>query len=375
MGCDAVFESEQLIFPFRREQIALHVGSGGTEHERRAALFRAHFRDLFGVIAGVGLADITGVVLLVDDDDADVLKGREHRRARTYGDPRLAVPHALPLVVALPRVQSRVHERDLVAETGAEETEDLRCERDLRHEHDRGLSRREHALYDGHVDFRLAASRHAVQEVDALPRHDGVDGALLVLGEGDALVLAFELLERGADVMDGALLRKSLFSETVHRARAEHLREDGKIFSSPRFQVFQRFALSGRAFQCDGDRLVVKTFCRREIYALELRVSLFPQFCGDEESEHVDVTEIVAPPHLVHERELLSTHGSVEISRRFQILKVRLLLLADDEADGVAVREFHRDAAAERDVLPLVIEGTVYLGGGDVDDDFKHHSR
>ena len=139
--------------------------------------------------------------------------------------------------------------------------------------------------------------------------------------------------------------------------------------------MFQRFTLSWRAFQCDSDLLVVETFCRREINALELRVSLLPQFCGDEETEHVDVAEIVAPPHLVHERELLRTHGSVEIPRRFQVLKVRRLLLADDEADGVAVREFHRDAAAERDILPLVIEGTVYLGGGDVDDDFKHHSR
>ena len=46
-------------------------------------------------------------MLLVDDDQAEVLDRREHRRARADGDPRLAGPQAAPLVVALALARAR----------------------------------------------------------------------------------------------------------------------------------------------------------------------------------------------------------------------------------------------------------------------------
>src|SRR4051794_16872224 len=71
---------------------------------------------------------------------------------------------------------------DIVAEYGAKAIDSLRCERDLWHEHDRGLA----ALVDDllqqlEIDERLAAARDAVKQRDVTGRRGGehVDRTLL----------------------------------------------------------------------------------------------------------------------------------------------------------------------------------------------------
>ena len=105
---------------------------------------RAHDRHLARVIARRLALLVARLVLLVDDDRAEVLERREDRRARADGDALLAALEREPRVVALAVAQRAVQHGDLVAEHGAEAIDGLRRERDLGHEHDRRLSPLEH---------------------------------------------------------------------------------------------------------------------------------------------------------------------------------------------------------------------------------------
>ena len=267
-----------------------------------------------------------------------------------------------------------MHEGDEVAEPCAEEPEYLRRERDLGHEHDGGLSPLEHTLDDVHIHFRLAAPRHSVQQEDAFPFRDGVNGVLLILGESDGFCGSRERFQRDAGLVHRALFHKAPLAKSVHDARPETLHQHREIFPFRRREKIERFLLFRRTFQRRFHCYGVQPLCRSEIDAFELRIPFLAQFCGDEEAQDVDVAEVVSLPHRVHELELLERDGSVEIGRFFEIGKIRLLLLPYDEPDGAPTGKFHRNATAERHIVALVVERSVYLGSGDVDDDFKHHN-
>ena len=372
---NAVLESQQRVPALRCVEITFHIRSRRAEHQRRPALRRAHFRHFLRIVARIGFADVTRIVLLVYDDDSDVFKRREYSRSRSHRDLRTAVFQPLPFVVTLSGVQPGVHERDEVAEPCAEKSEYLRSERDLRHEHYSRFACREHPFYHGHVDFRLAAARDSVQQEYSLSARYCVNRGLLVVRQRHFPAFARQRTERHPRFMHRALFGIPLFAQSVHRSRAETLRQHGEILPSALFEKFKRFALPGRAFQGDCDRFFVHSVRSGKKNPLELRIPFLPEFGRNEQPEHVDVTEIVFAPHSVHERQLLRIHGSVQISCSFQRGEIRLLFLPDHESDGVASCEFHRDAAAERDVVPFVIEGPVYLRRGYVHYDFKHHSR
>ena len=94
------------------------------------------------VVARVALVLVGGVVLLVDDDQAEVARPARRPRERgptaTRASPR-AQPQ--PLVVALALAERGVQQRDGVAEARREARDGLRRQRDLRHEHDHARAR------------------------------------------------------------------------------------------------------------------------------------------------------------------------------------------------------------------------------------------
>ena len=103
-------------------------------------------------------------MLFVDDDQADVLERREHRRARADDDVHVAAADALPLIVPLAVREAAVLDGDAVAEALAEERRDDRRERDLRHEHEHAPARVADARREPQVDLGLAAAGDAVQQ-------------------------------------------------------------------------------------------------------------------------------------------------------------------------------------------------------------------
>ena len=146
---------------------ALRPRGGAAQQQQRSAALGALGGDVAGVVARVALVLVGGVVLLVDDDQPEILDRREHGRARADADPRLALAQAPPLLVALGRAQLRVQHRDGVAEAFDEAPDDLRGQRDLRHEHDRAASLLQRGRGGAQVDLGLAGAGDAVQQPPA----------------------------------------------------------------------------------------------------------------------------------------------------------------------------------------------------------------
>ena len=107
-------------------------------------------------------------MLLVDDDQADLLQRREHRRARADAHPGLPRAQPLPFVVALPPRERRVEHRDDVSEAFLEPRGRLRGEADLGYEHDRRASGAERLLDRAQVNLGLARTGDAVEQEPVL---------------------------------------------------------------------------------------------------------------------------------------------------------------------------------------------------------------
>src|SRR6201999_2838679 len=118
----------------------------GPGDEDGAALPRPVAGDGAGVVGRVALLLVGGVVLLVDDDQAEVADRGEDRRTRADADLRLAAAQALPLVEAFAVGEGAVEDGEAVAEAGAEASDGLRREADLRHQDDRAAAAGERRL-------------------------------------------------------------------------------------------------------------------------------------------------------------------------------------------------------------------------------------
>ena len=124
----------------------------------------AHHRHVAGVIMHAVLLLVGGIVLLIDHDQTEIGVGQEQRRARADHDRDLAVGNRPPGARALARRQLRMPFRRPHAEAGGEAVEELRGERDLRHQ-DQALP----AAADGvghrfEINLRLARAGDAVEQ-------------------------------------------------------------------------------------------------------------------------------------------------------------------------------------------------------------------
>ncbi len=147
-----------------REAVRLDARRRAAEHAHGPRAVRAQEREVARVITKALLLLERRVVLLVDHDHAEPLHRREDRRARADRERHLPAAERPPSVVALALLQPAVQHREVVPEARAKAPDELRRERDLRHEQDRPAS-----LFAGlgdraQVDLRLPRARHAVQQ-------------------------------------------------------------------------------------------------------------------------------------------------------------------------------------------------------------------
>ena len=165
---------------------------GRAEHHRHPLKMPAHHGHIARVVMGRFLLFVGMLLLLVDDDDAEVFQRREHAGARADDDPDAPGPDMLPLVVPLARRQMAVqhgHAHLLPDETRAKMFHRLRRERDFRDEHERRFALGENPVDRLQVDLRLAAAGDAVQQNDArlgrgrLLRNHLQGGHLLGIGQ------------------------------------------------------------------------------------------------------------------------------------------------------------------------------------------------
>ena len=103
------------------------------------------------------------LVLFVDDDQSEILKGQKHRRAHAEQQ-RIGVFAQLPLpnLHALVVRKLRMVDPELFAEHAAETIGNLRCQRDFGQQKQDLFSLGDDAPNEFDVDFRLPARRHAV---------------------------------------------------------------------------------------------------------------------------------------------------------------------------------------------------------------------
>ena len=150
-----------------RVHFALDRRRRRREHDRDFLLARAHHRHVAGVIAHAVLLLVGGVVLLIDDDQPEIGIGQEQRRARTDHHRHLVHRHRRPGARALSRRELRMPFRRRHAEALREAIEELRGERDLRHQ-DQHLPAPAHRLGDRlEIDFGFARAGDAVDQRDA----------------------------------------------------------------------------------------------------------------------------------------------------------------------------------------------------------------
>ncbi len=137
---------------------------GAAEEQHRARLRRSALGDTARVVTRVPLVLVGALLLLIDDDQAELAHRGEHRRARTHAHPRLAAAKSQPFVVALAAAKRRMQDRDHVAEARLKAPQHLWRQSDLGHQHDRRAAGLERRLHRMQIDLGLARAGDAVQQ-------------------------------------------------------------------------------------------------------------------------------------------------------------------------------------------------------------------
>ena len=141
---------------------SLGRGRGGAQHKRAAVTPRHLCRHLARVVARTGTLLVTGLMLLVDDDEAQVAERAKERRAGAHDHARGTAGDHIPLVQALAGREARMEHGDRLAKTRAEAADGLGRQRDLGHEHAGRTAGRQHALDGGEVHLGFAGAGDTV---------------------------------------------------------------------------------------------------------------------------------------------------------------------------------------------------------------------
>ena len=120
VGVVALGEGEQVVLPDLRGVPALDGRGGRAQDQQPLVLGAAELGHLPGMVADHALGLVAALLLLVQDNEAGVRQGGEHRRPGADDHLGLAVPHPLPLVVPLPGGQAAVKDGHFTAEVGQE---------------------------------------------------------------------------------------------------------------------------------------------------------------------------------------------------------------------------------------------------------------
>ena len=125
---------------------------------------RAQHRDIAAVIARHVFLLVGVFMLLIHEDQPEIRQRREHGGARADHDARHALADAVPLVETLALGEIRVQHGHLVlhrGEAGLETADRLRCEGNLRHQHEHGFPAIQHVPRGLQIDLGLAGTGDA----------------------------------------------------------------------------------------------------------------------------------------------------------------------------------------------------------------------
>ena len=148
--------------------LGLDRGRRRNQHDRDVGAARPHHRHVAGVVAHAVLLLVGGVVLLVDHDQPEIGIGQEQRRARADDDLDVTGRDRAPGARAQALRKLRVPLRRPHPEALGEAVEELRGQRDLRHQHQRLPSATDGLAHRLEIDLRLAGAGDAVEQRDRI---------------------------------------------------------------------------------------------------------------------------------------------------------------------------------------------------------------
>ena len=134
----------------------LEGGRRGGENDRAGCVARAYDGDVAGVVDHPVFLLEAAVVLLVDDDQAEIGKGQEQRRARADDNARLAAGNRAPGLAPARAGDVRVPMERWRPEAGLETAQPIDGECDFRQQHQHLPAAREGGGDRFEIDFGLA---------------------------------------------------------------------------------------------------------------------------------------------------------------------------------------------------------------------------
>ena len=125
---------------------ALGAGGSAGQKEQGAVLRRPLPGHLVGGVPGRGLGAVGVLLLLVDDDEADVFQRGKDGAPGPHHDVGTAVLYHLPLEQTLGVIEGRVLDGHPPPEPALEAEDHLRRQADLRHQHEGAAAQRQTPL-------------------------------------------------------------------------------------------------------------------------------------------------------------------------------------------------------------------------------------
>ena len=149
------------IFALFCSVIGLNRWSCGAENKQRALVRGAVLGHIARVIARRLLGFICAVLLLVEDEHPEMLDRRENCRARADDDARAAGFDLFKAVIPFSGRQRGVQHSDCVTELCGKLPHHLRCQADLRHQHDCTFALLKRMRNQFEIYLRFSAAGHA----------------------------------------------------------------------------------------------------------------------------------------------------------------------------------------------------------------------
>ncbi len=216
----AASESEVVILASASVVQCLQRRGGRAKQDGDTGTMGPHHRQIPRVVAKTVLLLEGAVMLLVDDDDAEVVKRGEHRGAGADQNGGATVATGEPGIEPFPVVHGGVHRHHRHVEATAEAVDGLRGEADLGHHHQRLLAHLEQGFEDAQVNLGFAGAGDAVQqegtELVALAGN-GRDGQRLLAVEAQPL----PRFKTGSPVAIVARLQRTLLQQPLLLQRGE----------------------------------------------------------------------------------------------------------------------------------------------------------
>ncbi len=167
MGAAEAFRQVQMpVAAAPRIDFRFDRGRGRSEQHRNFRDRAAHHRHVAGVIMRAVLLLVGGVVLFIDDDEPEIGVRQEQRRARADHHRHFVLRHRAPGALTRARRQLRMPFRRPHAEARRKAVEELRGERDLRHQDQRLVLAADVLRHRLEIDLRLAGAGDAVEQRD-----------------------------------------------------------------------------------------------------------------------------------------------------------------------------------------------------------------